>query len=104
MLEAFPERGELGDTIRLVRLRFATVDSKRRRIMGWCSVIGGIVVAAVGFRDPSSTKSDLTFANYALAVIGLLVGYFATSWAMPRVGSWAGGTPFRWVFLRLDYY
>jgi hypothetical protein len=67
--------------------------------MGWGSVIGGIVVAAVGFRDPSSTKSDLTFANYAVAAVGLLVPYFATSWAMPWVGSWAGGTPFRWGVL-----
>jgi sulfite exporter TauE/SafE len=83
--------------MRLVRFRgFATLDSKRRRVMGWCGVAGGIVVAAVAFRDPSSTKSDLTFANYAVAAVGLLVAYFATSLAMPKVGSWAGGTPFRW--------
>ena len=70
-------------------LRSVAGHPQRRRLVGLSLLIMGIVVMAIAAGSPSSTAADLTWADWALALVGFVIANAALPWALPGVDAWA---------------
>jgi hypothetical protein len=82
-------------------LQSVAAKAQRRRIVGWSLLIIGIILMAIAAGSPSSTRADLTWVDWVLALVGFVMANAALPWALPGIDAWAsrGMAYYRRAFL-----